>query len=287
MADSETYDAPVASLLERGWPEEGRFPENWPDYRAHYGLDEAAIPALIRMAGNRERHLAERAPPAVHASVHAWRALAQLGAVQAAETLADLAVADPDDDWAREELPEVFACLGPAVLPVLLQGLGDETLDTWGRITLSVAVKRIGEVHSDHAGRCTAEIAAQLARHHRQEPSLNAFLVDALVELDATDAIDVVRDAFDAGRVDTMVRGDLEDVEIDMGLRRTRTTPRPRGGWMLSYMGARQAVDGLMANAAKPAPWPEPARRPHPKLGRNDACPCGSGRKAKKCCGAG
>ena len=31
----------------------------------------------------------------------------------------------------------------------------------------------------------------------------------------------------------------------------------------------------------------EPAAPPAPKPGRNDPCPCGSGRKYKKCCGAG
>lgn len=29
----------------------------------------------------------------------------------------------------------------------------------------------------------------------------------------------------------------------------------------------------------------EPVRREHPKIGRNDPCPCGSGKKYKKCCG--
>jgi hypothetical protein len=29
---------------------------------------------------------------------------------------------------------------------------------------------------------------------------------------------------------------------------------------------------------------PEPYRRPSPKVGRNQPCPCGSGRKFKKCC---
>jgi uncharacterized protein DUF1186/SEC-C motif-containing protein len=29
----------------------------------------------------------------------------------------------------------------------------------------------------------------------------------------------------------------------------------------------------------------EPLRRPSPKVGRNDPCPCGSGKKFKKCCG--
>ncbi|MHC4850240.1 MAG: SEC-C metal-binding domain-containing protein, partial [Planctomycetota bacterium] len=31
----------------------------------------------------------------------------------------------------------------------------------------------------------------------------------------------------------------------------------------------------------------EPIRRDHPKVGRNDPCPCGSGKKYKKCCGIG
>jgi hypothetical protein len=30
---------------------------------------------------------------------------------------------------------------------------------------------------------------------------------------------------------------------------------------------------------------PEPLRREEPKVGRNEPCPCGSGRKFKKCCG--
>ena len=30
---------------------------------------------------------------------------------------------------------------------------------------------------------------------------------------------------------------------------------------------------------------PEPIRRAGPKVGRNDPCPCGSGRKFKHCCG--
>jgi len=30
----------------------------------------------------------------------------------------------------------------------------------------------------------------------------------------------------------------------------------------------------------------QPLRRETPKVGRNDPCPCGSGKKSKKCCGA-
>ena len=35
---------------------------------------------------------------------------------------------------------------------------------------------------------------------------------------------------------------------------------------------------------AHPAPKAVPVRRDTPKVGRNDPCPCGSGKKYKKCC---
>ena len=39
-------------------------------------------------------------------------------------------------------------------------------------------------------------------------------------------------------------------------------------------------------NGFGPLLLPEPVRRSQPRIGRNDRCPCGSGRKWKKCCGA-
>ena len=43
-------------------------------------------------------------------------------------------------------------------------------------------------------------------------------------------------------------------------------------------------ADGSSARNAKPL---TPAQRRAEKVGPNDPCPCGSGKKYKKCCGAG
>lgn len=43
-------------------------------------------------------------------------------------------------------------------------------------------------------------------------------------------------------------------------------------------------VDGDIQNAAPEGP--KTVTRTEPKIGRNDPCACGSGKKAKKCCGA-
>jgi uncharacterized protein YecA (UPF0149 family) len=44
---------------------------------------------------------------------------------------------------------------------------------------------------------------------------------------------------------------------------------------------AGPTLDQLRGQAAE-----RPATRATPKIGRNDPCPCGSGRKYKRCCGA-
>ncbi len=44
-------------------------------------------------------------------------------------------------------------------------------------------------------------------------------------------------------------------------------------------------VDGCWLYRDAETPEIETARRAQPKIGRNEPCPCGSGRKYKKCCG--
>lgn len=50
--------------------------------------------------------------------------------------------------------------------------------------------------------------------------------------------------------------------------------------WAEEDRAARERSNGGLATSL----WPEPYIRPEPKVGRNDPCPCGSGKKYKKCC---
>jgi preprotein translocase subunit SecA len=51
------------------------------------------------------------------------------------------------------------------------------------------------------------------------------------------------------------------------------------------YGGAVDRESWEQAQRAASAPTVKTIRREQPKVGRNDPCPCGSGRKYKKCCG--
>jgi hypothetical protein len=125
-------------------------------------------------------------------------------------------------------------------------------------------------------------------------------LVSAVAELPAPELLEEVRQAYRDGLVDPSV-ADLPGIERDIA------APKP---W-------RRARQRLITDAVAEMEWwdsfhPEdsqPKMRPglgepappfasnfsgynptlpyvrEPKIGRNDACPCGSGKKYKKCCG--
>jgi len=48
---------------------------------------------------------------------------------------------------------------------------------------------------------------------------------------------------------------------------------------------SRQNIPSENDDEAQRPPKPQPIRKSGPKVGRNDPCPCGSGKKYKKCCG--
>jgi len=97
-----------------------------------------------------------------------------------------------------------------------------------------------------------------------------------LIELQAVEAIDAIRDAFRRDAVDISIAGDAEDVEIALGLRGRRATPAPK------YMVL--PVGGIPWKDADRDQQKTQASPRHAKVGRNDPCPCGSGKKYKKCC---
>ena len=106
-----------------------------------------------------------------------------------------------------------------------------------------------------------------LEKFAKNDPALNGFLILGLVDLGALEAIDLIRRAYTMECVDLSVLGDVEDAEIEMGIRDRRATPPPR----------INLLTGLPQ-------WGLDDAAPRGKVGRNDPCPCGSGKKFKKCC---
>jgi hypothetical protein len=301
MSESKTaalnaWSFPVSQLLQLGEPR-GEERQDWRDYAA-LGLSAAAVPELIRMATDDALHDGPQASKLVWAPVHAWRALAQLRAPEAiAPLLTLLERANDSDDWVMSDLPEALAQIGaPAIEPVA-NYLADTARGEWARVTAADALGHLGQAHPELRAECVTRVTAQLENFAEQSDTLNAFLIAPLWDLRAGEAVSVIERAFASGRVDESVNGDWEDVQIHFGLKTKREHPHAANSLAevsRKIAGLREEIQACeKENAELRSPLddlssglpPEPYLAP-PKIGRNEPCPCGSGKKYKKCCGA-
>lgn len=96
-------------------------------------------------------------------------------------------------------------------------------------------------------------------------------LIDRMV-LNEHDLDEAMRDPFETKRQKILARGRgyVRDVEAEMG-------------WWASFQDDEPSSESTRFSDRAAA---EPLLRSGPKIGRNDPCPCGSGKKYKKCCGA-
>ncbi|MDW8325168.1 MAG: hypothetical protein RMK99_01270 [Anaerolineales bacterium] len=222
MAISD-YPYPVSKLLQLGRPAKERL-----DYRA-LGLDESHIADLMRLATDEYLNRESEVEIETYAPVHAWLALGQLRAVEAIDSLLSCLryIDEHDDDWASELLPEVFGEIGPAAIMPLRRYLEDATHSLWARVAAASGLAAIGERHPAARGECVAALTAQLEKFHENGPALNAFVLSYLLDLQAVEAAPVMESAFAAQAIDISIAGDWEDVQISLGLRSQRDTPRP------------------------------------------------------------
>jgi hypothetical protein len=222
---SAPYLPPVDRLLKLG-PEPARR-RTWPDYRT-LGLEPRHVPALVRMATDPALHAAPDAK--AWAPVHAWRALGQLEAPEAAGPLLALLERELENAWVYEEVPGVLGMIGPAALQGATLLLFDEARGEELRIAAAGVIANVAHEHPDRLAEAAAILAKQLEDWPHQGKLLNAYLVADLAGLRHADAAPVMEAAFAADAVDLSVLGDWEDVQVEMGLIPERTTP-PRGGW--------------------------------------------------------
>jgi PBS lyase HEAT-like repeat len=229
------YQPPVERLLTFG--ESDRItPDEWPDYR-ELGIGPEHVPELIQMATDEALNEADSESTEVWAPVHAWRALGQLRAVEAVEPLLELFDRLEEDDWVHEELPAVFGLIGPAALPALAAYLADLSHTDSSRISAIRSMEEIGKRWPEARGEALAMLEERLERFEENEPDVNAFLVEALVELGAKEAAPLIERAFAEGYVDPLVMGDWEDVQVELGLKSAEEgAPKQISKWRESLL---------------------------------------------------
>lgn len=265
----------------------------WEYYLPH-GFSDADVPALLQVLGDKELHQSEDINQAF-VPLYAWRILGQLRSTEAIDSLLALAIESEDDDWAGSEVPVALAMIGQPAIPLaagILSGVAEE------EYAKQIAADTLTEMVKQHP-----ELREEVIDHFRtylQSPDPdyqihNGLLASHLIDIKAVELIDEIRALYEKDYAEISVAGDLEDVEIALGLREERSTPRPH--YVIpGAEGLREMLDLFASGGFPGSDTPAQPRRvavPHApetyvretvKVGRNDPCPCGSGKKYKRCC---
>jgi uncharacterized protein len=198
----------------------------WPDYLQH-GFTDADVPALLELVADETLDQADSASSQVWAPLHAWRTLGQLGSSEA--TIPLIAQFDRlcEDDWALPELSTVMGMLGEPAIDPLVACLNAPRYKEFARV---IAVDGLANIAKRHPA-CREQVI-QHYRDYMQSPdesarTLNGLLIGCCLDLAAAEAIDDIRQFFARDCVDLTCAGDLEEVEIALGFRTERSTPKP------------------------------------------------------------
>lgn len=197
----ERYQAPVSTLLTYG---DASLTSEWPDYPGTIGLRKEHVPELIRMATDESLYDEDPDGPEVWAPVHAWRALAQLGAAEAAGPLAKL-LDNPDDDWAPREIPRVMQMLGTSAIPELASFLSEGSRREYARGVAVQSLQAVAQGHPDAREQVIGILKAQLDTYRENGGALNGFLIRSLIELGAKDAAPLMIRAYNEHEVNSQI----------------------------------------------------------------------------------
>lgn len=208
------YQPPLNLLFSYG---ECKNSIEWPNYLA-LGFTLEHVPGLIQMIYDEEPNLNESSNLGIWAPVHAWRTLGQLKAVTAIEPLIQFLIKNYDDDWAFIEIPIVLQLIGEPALMVLTKYLADDSIEIFPRTCFSSAIARIGLSNPESRRVCISLLTNHLARFEKNDPSLNGFIISDLLDLNAIESFETIKEAYQRTCVDLSIIGDLDEAKEILGI---------------------------------------------------------------------
>jgi len=204
--------------------------KQWSDYLA-LGITESDIPELEKLVSDKKLHTSPSDSKEIWVPLHAWRALGQLQSTESCELLLTLQNSILyEDDWALEEIPKVLGMIASEKLTVLQKFLHNKRKKEFARVVAADGIKYVANNHPEKRDQCVALLIDYLENLDKKTEALNGLVVGLLLDLKAVEAIDTIQKVYKADLIDISSAGDIEDVEIELGLRLERDTPKPHNG---------------------------------------------------------
>jgi hypothetical protein len=182
------------------------------------------------------------------------------------------------DGWITESIPTLLGAFGESAIERLKELVLDEKLDLYIRGSIATALNVIAHQHPDRKEEITAFLSKLLEDTNDQ--TFAAFLIDELLSFKDAKFLPQVLKAFEDERIDTdVITQDNVDWVFNL--------PEKEQSYFKFMESPLEHFSSENISYLRNISYPEketPAKKTKAKIGRNDPCPCGSGKKYKKCC---
>jgi hypothetical protein len=282
----QTDTGRLSALIERLREVGKEPPRSLFDEILEYG--QQAVEPLIQLVKNYPAEGLEVDENVYWAVYHAINLLGELRAPEAVQPI--LALLDEDDDYVDGLLPGSLAFIGQPAVEPLRAALFAPDAYVYGVVRAASALAKMADKHPELRPELVKMVTDRFEADipNDEHDILLAFLASNLADLRAVDAVPLVRRAYEDGRLDASII-DLKTFESIVN-RADGVSPGEAIDALLLHRPLAPVLPELApvlpeltVNSGELAsPVPHPFGR---KIGRNEQCPCGSGKKYKRCHG--
>ncbi len=283
---TKQYRGNVAKLLTLGRPVVN--PRKKFSYINDLGIDESDTEQLLQLADDMDIYhyvygeVDDDEATEFFGVIHAWKALSELAAPQAKEYFINRFEAynfDDVNEWIIDEIRSLIVPYRHNMYEDIVKYVENEQHSEWVRMEYLEIIKdmiKAKEVEIPEVNLFLAKLLKEC-----NSPIVNAGAISLCMNLKLIEHHALIKKCFERKAVDIDHIGDLEDVEIKMELRTERETKKELTEMQKQWQEALAGIDSMLDHDES---MPMPFVNVEEKVGRNDPCPCGSGKKYKKCC---
>ena len=253
-----------------------RTEEFTPNYLEELDISKDDIDGLIEIALDMDLELTNAIDEKTkYIPCHALQTLGQLETLKPFDSILERMDFFADDDYYISAVSYYLRRVGKNRTDKLLEYFLDQNNDNGNRLSILEVLEKFMEEGSEFNQKLEDTLLIYLKRDDELDDLMNASAIFDLIDLSGAKHIELIREVFKTKPVDIFYDGDLEDIEIRLGLREKRSKPREKN-FLQKIVEKYELEESFQPLLSIP--------NSEPKIGRNDPCPCGSGKKYKKCC---
>jgi hypothetical protein len=274
---AEKYNDRIAPLFKIG--RKGLLVNEAIDYIEEFGFTQNDIPELLNLAEDDDifhfdySDMDDGEGLEFYGVVHAWYALSQLKAPAAKELFVHLMENQTNsfsDDWIISGFRDLIKPYRQEMASYFIEAVLSEQQDQWVRVEYLEVLQDMTK--ASEIDLSIIDTLIETVLKNSKNEIVITMAISACVKLKLIHHYDLIVQCFENEIVDLDHMGDLEDIEIALGLKTKREYPRKLTEMQKVFAAFHRNNES------------ETYIREDPKIGRNDPCPCGSGKKYKKCC---